>query len=490
MVCGCVATKRQRPVALAGIIGVITLSMLAASPAEARRKRAPAYQPPFAALVVDAKTGRELYAKNEDAPRIPASLTKVMTLYLLFERLDERRISLDTPLQVTAKAASEPPTKLGVRPGSTIDVEDAIKAIVTLSANDVAMVIAENLGGSEAEFARMMTAKARALGMSRTTFRNPHGLPDDPPNITTARDLVLLGRAIRERFPNYFSYFETRAFTYKGRTIRGHNRLLGRIEAVDGIKTGYTRASGFNLLTSAKSNGHEIVAAVLGGRSAAQRDNIMASLVTENLPRAYAGVRQSSALAYAAPEPAEPEKPVRLASAAETVLNDTTSSISPAPRTKALDLASIRPVVASASGSTATPSQSMQWSRGARPARAAAPAAKAEAPATKVAALTTVAKTEVKSDADDEPSAKLTRSSGWVIQLGATADADKAKDILSEAKTKSRGVLAKAAPFTEKIVKGGTTFYRARFSGFDPDSAQAACKTLKRKGFSCFATRG
>ncbi|MFC7398777.1 serine hydrolase [Chelatococcus sp. GCM10030263] len=486
MVWGCVATKRQRPMALAGIIGVVTLSMLAASPAEARRKRAPAYQPPFAALVVDAKTGRELYAKNEDAPRIPASLTKVMTLYLLFERLDERRISLNTPLQVSARAASEPPTKLGVRPGSTIDVEDAIKAIVTLSANDVATVIAENLGGSEEDFARMMTAKARALGMSRTTFRNAHGLPDNPPNVTTARDLVLLGRAIRERFPNYFSYFETRAFTYKGRTIRGHNRLLGRIDAVDGIKTGYTRASGFNLLTSAKSNGREIVAAVLGGRSAAQRDNIMASLVTKNLPRAYAGTRQSSALAYAA---REPEKPVRVASAAAAVLDDTTSSISPTPRTKALNLASIRPVVASASGSAVTPSQSMQWSRGAQPVRTAAPA-KVEAPAQKVAALTTVAKTDVKSDADDEPSVKLTRSSGWVIQLGATADADKAKDILSEAKAKSRGVLAKASPFTEKIVKGGTTLYRARFSGFNPDSAQAACKTLKRKGFSCFATRG
>jgi D-alanyl-D-alanine carboxypeptidase len=444
-------------------------------------------------MVVDAKTGRTLYAKNEDAPRIPASLTKVMTLYLLFEQLDAHRITLETPLQVSAKAASQPPTKLGLRAGSTISVEDAIKGMVTLSANDAAMVVAENLGGSEEEFARMMTAKARALGMSRTTFHNPHGLPDAPPNITTARDLVLLGRAIQERFPSYFGYFETRAFKFAGRTIRGHNRLLDRIDGVDGIKTGYTRASGFNLLTSAKSNGREIVAAVLGGRSAAQRDNVMAELVTDNLPRAYAGNRQDSVLAYAS---REPEKPIRVASAAEAVLNDTTSSITPAAtRTKALDLASIRPVVASASGATATPSQTMRWNRGAQPVAGAAPAKAEAAPAKseaalKVAALTTVVKTPSKSDSDDEAPAKSTRSSSWVIQLGATPELDKAKDILSEAKAKSRGVLAKASPFTERIVKGGTTLYRARFSGFDPDSAQAACKTLKRKGFSCFATRG
>ncbi|MBS7704012.1 serine hydrolase [Chelatococcus asaccharovorans] len=501
MVWGCVAAKRHRPVALAGFIGIVaSLSILTTSPAEARkRKAAPAYSPPFAAMVVDAKTGRTLYAKNEDEPRIPASITKVMTLYLLFEQLDQRRISLNTPLQVSAKAAAQPPTKLGVRPGTTIKVDDAINAMVTLSANDVSMVVAENLGGSEEQFARMMTTKARALGMSRTTFRNPHGLPASPPNITTARDLIVLGRAIQERFPQYYAYFETRSFKYGSRTIRSHNRLLDRIEGVDGIKTGYTRASGFNLLTSAKSGGREVVASVLGGRSAASRDNIMADLITSNLPQAYAGARQSSALAFAsASETRDTAKPVAVASAAQDALEETTGSISPSRQPKAINLANIRPVVASASGSTATPSQSMQWNRAAAamaplPSHTEAPAAKAlavKAPAAKAPAATTIAKVEAKPEPRNEAAAKVERVSGWVIQLGATADADKANDILNQAKTKSRGTLAKASPFTEKVTKGGTTLYRARFSGFDPDSAQAACKTLKKQGFSCFATRG
>ena len=498
MVWGCVAAKRHRPVALAGFIGIVaSLSILTTSPAEARkRKAAPAYGPPFAAMVVDAKTGRTLYAKNEDEPRIPASITKVMTLYLLFEQLDQRRISLSTPLQVSAKAAAQPPTKLGVRPGTTIKVDDAINAMVTLSANDVSMVVAENLGGSEDQFARMMTAKARALGMSRTTFRNPHGLPASPPNITTARDLIVLGRAIQERFPQYYAYFETRSFKYGSRTIRSHNRLLDRIEGVDGIKTGYTRASGFNLLTSAKSGGREVVASVLGGRSAASRDNIMADLITSNLPQAYAGARQSSALAFAsATETRDTAKPVAVASAAQDALEETTGSISPSRQPKAINLANIRPVVASASGSTATPSQSMQWNRSAATAAAMAPPApRAEVPAAKASASTTIAKVEAKVETKPEPrneaAAKMARVSGWVIQLGATADADKANDILNQAKSKSRSTLAKASPFTEKVTKGGTTLYRARFSGFDPDSAQAACKTLKKQGFSCFATRG
>ncbi|CAH1660124.1 D-alanyl-D-alanine carboxypeptidase [Hyphomicrobiales bacterium] len=500
MVWGCVAAKRHRPVALAGVIGIVaSLSILTASPAEARKKRAaPAYSPPYAAMVVDAKTGRTLFAKNEDEPRIPASITKVMTLYLLFEQLDQRRISLSTPLQVSAKAAAQPPTKLGVRPGTTIKVDDAIKAMVTLSANDVSMVVAENLGGSESQFARMMTAKARALGMSRSTFHNPHGLPNSPPNITTARDLIVLGRAIQERFPQYYAYFETRSFQYGSRTIRSHNRLLDRIDGVDGIKTGYTRASGFNLLTSAKSGGREVVASVLGGRSAASRDNIMADLITSNLPQAYAGARQSSALAFAsATETRDTAKPVAVASAAQDALEETTSSITPSSRQpKAINLANIRPVVASASGSTATPSQSMQWNRGAAATAMAPPAPRPEAPAAKAQAVkapatTTVAKVEPKAEPrDDEAASKVTRVSGWVIQLGATADADKANDILNQAKSKSRSTLAKASPFTEKITKGGTTLYRARFSGFDTDSAQAACKMLKKQGFSCFATRG
>src|SRR5919112_2146144 len=252
-------------VCLAGVAAsfLVTLS----SPAEARRRqRGGGYNPPYAAMVVDAKTGRILHAQNEDALRHPASITKVMTLYLLFEQLERGKVSLSTRFRVSANAARQAPSKLGLDPGETIEVEDAIKALVTKSANDVAVVVAENLAGSEEAFAEQMTRKARALGMSRTIYRNASGLPD-PEQVTTARDLTILARAIQDRFPKYYRYFQTRVFNYAGHAIRNHNNLLGRVEGVDGIKTGYTRASGFNLMTSARTDDQHIVAVVLGGRS-------------------------------------------------------------------------------------------------------------------------------------------------------------------------------------------------------------------------------
>jgi D-alanyl-D-alanine carboxypeptidase len=246
------------------------------------------YAPPTAQIVVDAKTGKVLFAENPDAPRHPASITKVMTLYLLFEQLDRGKLSLQSDLKVSAFAQRQAPSKLGVSAGDTISVEDAIKAIVTRSANDVAVVIAENIGGTESNFAQLMTRKARALGMSHTVYHNASGLPD-PGQITTARDLATLGRAIQSRFPQYYPYFAMRGFSHDGDYIGNHNKLLGRVEGVDGIKTGFTRTSGFNLLTSAKLDGRHIVAVVMGGRTGAQRDNQMVRLVESYLPRASTG---------------------------------------------------------------------------------------------------------------------------------------------------------------------------------------------------------
>jgi D-alanyl-D-alanine carboxypeptidase len=296
----------RRVLSLAGLLTVSVSVLIAlSSPAEARRKHRKAgggYNPPYAAIVVDAKTGRVLHAQNEEALRHPASVTKVMTLYLVFEQLERGRIALDTPLQVSANAARQAPSKLGLRPGSSIAVEDAIKALVTKSANDVAVVVAENLGGSEEAFAEHMTRKARALGMSRTVYRNASGLPD-PEQVTTARDLTILARAIQDRFPRHYKFFQTRAFHYAGASYRNHNKLLGRVHGVDGIKTGFTRASGFNLMTSARTDDRHIVAVVLGGRSGASRDQAMASLVKSNLPRAYAGARTAPVVAEATERP-------------------------------------------------------------------------------------------------------------------------------------------------------------------------------------------
>jgi D-alanyl-D-alanine carboxypeptidase len=244
--------------------------------------RAESYSPPTSSIVVDGNTGAVLHASNAEGLRHPASLTKIMTLYLLFERLEAGKIKLDTPLKITAHASEQSPTKLGVKPGQTLAVEDAIKAVVTKSANDAAVAIAENLGGDEDEFAKMMTAKAHALGMSRTTYVNASGLPNDD-QITTAQDQALLGRAIQERFPRYYRYFSTEQFVYHGHAMRNHNHLLGVVGGVDGIKTGYTHASGFNLVTSVHRDGRYIVAVVLGGRSAGERDAHMRELINSHI---------------------------------------------------------------------------------------------------------------------------------------------------------------------------------------------------------------
>ncbi len=241
----------------------------------------------YAGIVVDAKTGNTLYSNAADSPRYPASVTKVMTLYILFQELKAGRMTLNTPLNVSRHAAAAEPTKLYVRAGTTIKVEDAIKALVTLSANDVARVIAENIGGTESQFAERMTATARALGMSRTTYANASGLPDRR-QVTTVRDQSRLAIAIYQHFPTYYEYFQTRSFRYGGNTHGNHNRLLGQ-NGVDGIKTGYIRASGYNLMTAARKDNRHIVVIAFGFNSGASRNAKVAELVREYLPRARSG---------------------------------------------------------------------------------------------------------------------------------------------------------------------------------------------------------
>lgn len=239
----------------------------------------------YAAIVVDANTGRVLFEKNSRDARYPASLTKMMTLYLLFEALDAGRVSLDTQIPVSADAAKRPPSKIGFKPGQSIDVRSAILALAVRSANDVAAAVGEYLGGSEERFAAMMTAKARALGMQSTTFRNASGLPDEGQR-TTAHDMAILGMALRRHFPHHYHYFSNREFTYAGKVIRGHNNLLGKVVGADGLKTGYIRASGFNLVTSVGRGGRRIVAVVMGGETAKSRDAHMEELIELYLPKA------------------------------------------------------------------------------------------------------------------------------------------------------------------------------------------------------------
>lgn len=482
------------------------------------------YNPPFSAVIVDANTGRTLFSRDENELRHPASLTKVMTLYLLFEQLEKGRMSLDTEIEMSPHAASMAPSKLGLRPGGTLSVESAIKAVVTKSANDVAVAIGEAIGGSEDHFAEMMTAKAHALGMSRTTYVNASGLPDDD-QITTAHDLAILGRAIQDRFPSYFKYFSTPSFTFAGRRIGNHNHLLGRIEGVDGIKTGYTRASGFNLLTSLRRDGHRVIGVVLGGKSVASRDRIMADLMQEHFAESSAS-RTATAIAEndaprptpvaraepaAKPEPvrvemakAEEPAPARTAGAAEkprpafiaATARDTEQDRgtgAATPRRSLDGSTGARPVTAGMTGATPAP---MRWITG--PAGRALPAsAQAYAPTTAsiqaapaVRAETRIARTETKPDVKPEPVAQRPAAArtGVQIQIGATDDADKAQDLLARAKGASKRI-AGATPFTEKVQKGHETLWRARFAGLDENRAEAACRDLKRSGFSCFTTK-
>ncbi len=509
MMLRCVGKRGTRLVILAGVVS-LAASLITVDSAEARSKKkltrkshkahvtrssGGGYSPPFAALVIDANSGRTMYAVDANEPRHPASVTKVMTLYMLFEQLERGTLSLDSELKISSRAANMAPSKIGFRAGDTIAVEDAIKALVTKSANDVACAIAENLAGSEEEFAERMTRKARQLGMTGTVYRNASGLPDRE-QITTARDLAILGRAIQERFPRYYKFFQTRSFHYAGRVIGNHNRLLGKIEGVDGIKTGFTNASGFNLLTSAKLNGRHVIGVVLGGKSGASRDNIMANLIRTNLAQASVGSGSSTFASKDADE--DDEKPARRSRLAAAEVEAATSTTASLPAARPLEL--MRPAVATAPngaatttpssskpsaapvGASPTPPSSSQKIEARLPLLPAAP----EPPARTEIAMKAAEPAEPKRETVSRP-ASVTP---WVIQLAAEGDERQARAVLDEARSRSGRLLAKAAPFTEKVNRGGSTLYRARFSGFaEADTAQAACQALKRSGFACFATR-
>ncbi len=309
-----------------GIVPVLVLAAgLMAEPAQAKKRSAAvAYRPAFSAMAIDAYSGKALYERSPDEPRYPASLTKMMTLYLVFQDLQAGKINKNSRFTVSAYAASRAPSKLGLKPGQTIRVEDAILALVTKSANDVAATIGENLGGSEAKFAERMTRTARSIGMTRTTFRNASGLPDEQQR-TTARDMATLGLRLQRDFPKEFAYFSRPSFTFAGRVVRTHNRLLGRMRGVDGIKTGYTRASGFNLVSSAGRDGRRLVGVVMGGASGGARNRYMAAMLETAFPKAGRGTvvalaagrppgfNAAAAVAVAAAESDTPPPKTRLA---------------------------------------------------------------------------------------------------------------------------------------------------------------------------------
>jgi len=434
-----------------------------------------------AALIVDGATGRVLYSRNADAQRYPASLTKMMTLYLLFEALNKGSVTLETELTTSTHAAAQFPTKLGLKPGDTVPVDTAIKAVTVLSANDVAVVIAEALGGSEENFAVLMTTRAHALGMNHSNFDNASGLPDKQ-QLTSASDMALLGRHLAYDFPQYYRYFSTASFGFNRRVYNSHDHLLEGFAGTDGIKTGYTRASGFNLVTSVVRNNKHVIGVVMGGISAPGRDREMVQL----LAAAYALSDIDRTLLADANPPwlggkgpgidlfkelpaATPGDTNVLVAAADADPNATQTAVAPdvpAPPPVAV----IDPTQAAA-GVTVNLLPQIPL-----PKRAATPPAKRNA---RVAAiippvLPPVQQPEISQGDGIDPAADPTAAAKrWAIQIGAFANSTLAEERLASYAKLARDVFGGAQRFVipfEAI--DGHTLYRARFGMFAENEAR------------------
>jgi len=506
--------------AVAAVLVTCALGLSAATPVQAIENLRK-----YAGIVVDAKSGKILYEEQADSKRYPASVAKVMTLYVLFQELQAGNLSLSTKMTVSRHAASAVPTKLGLRAGSTISVEDAIKSLVTLSANDMARVIAEHISGSESKFAERMTATARAMGMTSTTYRNASGLPDGG-QVTTVRDQAILGIAVYQHFPRYYEYFQTTSFRYGGKTYGNHNRVLGYMGAVDGIKTGYINAAGSNLLTAARKDNRHIVVVAFGFNSAASRDEKVRQLVSNYLSKGRRGDYLQTAMVpvpgrqgntqfalaqprkptFAMPTPmpdfrlaalvasngAQPQQmpEVAVASAAPVAMP------TPAPADLGLSPAvqAANVLAAPTQAAPAYPSQdvigawlSETYNLGAPPA-----ALGQTAPSTPL-----LPPAEVSGGAGQPVDlmhsgsvAEAAPISGWIVQIGAGPSEDSARAMLSDAAGKV-GALGDFRSYVERFEKNGQIFYRARFVGFgDRDAATSMCNRLKDQDLACLAMQG
>jgi len=423
------------------------------SEAQAAKRRSSRGAPQIAsAIVVDMNSGSILYSQSADLPRYPASLTKMMTLYVLFGYLRAGKVTPTSELVVTPHAASQAPTKLGLKPGATISTTDAVKALVTQSANDAAVTIAENLAGTEENFARVMTDTARSIGMNATTFRNASGLPNED-QITTARDMATLAAHLIHDYPEYYGVFETRYFTFNGHKYRNHNKLLFGYQGCDGIKTGYTKASGFNLTASVHRGNKHLVAAVLGGKTGGQRDAAMRSLLDRHFAKATdTKPTPAQLLASLVPAPSPPavQKP------AYTL----------APPTPAPSASTARAGETSTDTTADTTTDTEEGDTG--------------DPAEPIEASVTVT----------EPGAKATTKPGkyqgaFQVQVGAFTSEAEAQNRLGMVQQRASDLLDGHMPFTTSFMMGDEEWYRARFAGFSRESAQAACATLKKMSLDC-----
>lgn len=437
--------------------------------------------PAYSVVILDADTGRVILSDSPSAQRHPASLTKMMTLYMTFDALKAGTLTLDQRLTVSANAASRPATKLGLRPGQTIAVKDAIMSLITLSANDMSVVLAEAIGGTEDVFASRMTARAHELGMSSTFFHNANGLPDDA-QVTSAYDMAKLGLALMRDHPTYYPMFSVQKWRYGGKVITNHNRMLGRYEGTNGIKTGYIRASGFNLVVSVKRGGVHLVGAIFGGSSAKARDDHMIEL----LDAAFVRLQTKPELVASAEvvRPNAVSAPTRAYAAAA----------SPAPADIALAAAALDAKVASiddgeeaeAESAYATPPAAAKPAPTRPAVVAAAPPAVAPTRPTTVAALAPAGTLGAQADRARERAAV---GETWGVQIGAFRRQDAALDHLNDAMRAAASSLRGAQMAVHQGTDDKGTIYRARFVGLSENGARDACMALRKKSLSCIALK-
>jgi D-alanyl-D-alanine carboxypeptidase (penicillin-binding protein 5/6) len=525
---------------LLGLAAALSIGLGALAPASA----APMFNSPkYAAIVVDASTGEVLYARRADQPRYPASITKVMTLYLTFEALAAGRLKLTDQVPVSAHAAAQPPTKIGLRPGQTISVDEAIRVVALKSANDIAVALAEKIGGSEARFTALMTLRAHELGMNNSRFVNANGLPDSR-HVTTARDIAILSRAVMRDYPQYYSYFGQKNYTYHGERITNHNALLQKMPGVDGIKTGYTAAAGFTLAASAQRDGRRLIAVLLGGSSTAARDENVEDLLDAGfdvLTKRRLG--QNISIASALREPDDVSGPILRPSiemgdgrqdGLKVELTDFAADQRGAPASASpFAVASITP--GALPGTWSQPSSSLKAQTAALTSDASSCeavrtvktrtvktgkgkkarfrkvqtvsyvkpkgcAAEPTATVAKADCVTPKAKKGVRAkrkavcirgaqtaSAVEKAAVALKADAGgrYQIQVGAFKSQADAKAHLAKL-NKTYGVVASAS--SQVQAAGGN--YRARFRGFSAEGAKAACQTLAAKGERCLVLNG
>lgn len=485
---------------------------LALSSALAINRPAQAAEPRAASVVIDANTGAVLHNKGGDELVYPASLTKMMTLYMTFELIELGRLNYDSRIRMTAEGAAAAPSKLDLEPGEELTVLEAIKALITKSANDVAIALAQHIGGTEANFARLMTRKARELGMPNTTFRNASGLPD-PEQTTTARDMVTLGLRLQDDFPRHYRLFATRTFSYRGKTYRNHNTLLARYKGTDGIKTGYTRASGFNLVSSVRRDGKHVVAAVFGGDTARERNAKMQSLLSSALAKASREVTRKPALVARAPQPVRAQPPRQAANqVAETP--PTPEPPPPAPaepssareRETSIAVAKVRAVRIGSNAHTGAPAPAsppppvfaVAGAGVAMPGAANAfprfvPQTGALQPSTLQAQAAHLERAQAspapRPIAALAPPAAAAPRGPFEIQIGAYGDSAEAERRMSAARQRAGGMLDAYRGVAVPVESGASKLYRARFRGFDATAANATCSRLKSLQIDCFVIK-